>query len=229
MASPAWVGLPKVSALDKVPRPFLIGVAGGTASGKSTVCSKIMEQLGHNFPLQNNSMVTIISQDSFYRDLTNEEHKRALKGLYNFDHPDAFDAELMLKTLQDLVAGKRVELPAYDYVLHKRLRDFRSPTSCTIINCSDVVLFEGILVFYFPEIRDLFNMRLFVDTDPDIRLSRRVLRDIEERGRELDQILSQYVQLVKPALPVSLFLSIFYWLSLSFDSFTFSLSLSLSL
>lgn len=194
MTSPAWGGLHKMTTLDKIPRPFLIGVAGGTASGKSTVCSKIMEQLGQNLVMDNNSQVTIISQDSFYRDLTQEEHKRALKGLYNFDHPDAFDAELMLKTLKDLIAGKQVELPAYDYVLHKR-----SPSSCTIINCSDVVLFEGILVFYFPEIRELFNMRLFVDTDPDIRLSRRVLRDIEERGRELDQILNQYIQLVKPA------------------------------
>ncbi|GFO12242.1 uridine kinase [Plakobranchus ocellatus] len=194
MASPVWGDLPHLNALDKIPRPFLIGVAGGTASGKSTVCSKIMEQLGQTSLLENNRMVTIISQDSFYRDLTLEEHKRATKGEYNFDHPDAFDTELMLKTLLDVKAGKRVELPAYDYVAHKR-----SPTSTAIIHCSDVVLFEGILVFYFPEIRDLFNMRLFVDTDPDIRLSRRVLRDIEERGRELDQILSQYVQLVKPA------------------------------
>ncbi|XP_059155306.1 uridine-cytidine kinase 2-B-like [Physella acuta] len=187
-------GKDNLNVLDKFPRPFLIGVAGGTASGKSTVCAKIMEQLGQQSVLEHNRRVTIISQDSFYRDLTLEEHKKANKGGYNFDHPDAFDFELMHKTLMDVKAGKRVELPTWDYVAHKR-----NSEGTTVIHCADVVLFEGILVFYFPEIRDLFNMRLFVDTDPDTRLSRRVLRDIEERGRELEQILNQYMTLVKPA------------------------------
>ncbi|BFZ20495.1 hypothetical protein BsWGS_23534 [Bradybaena similaris] len=185
---------PHLNALDKIQRPFLIGVAGGTASGKSTVCSKIMEQLGQQSILEHNRRVTIISQDSFYRDLSPEEHRKASRGEYNFDHPDAFDVELMHKTLLDVKAGRRVELPTYDYVAHKRASD-----GTTVIHCADVVLFEGILVFYFPEIRDLFNMRLFVDTDPDTRLSRRVLRDTEERGRELEQILNQYMTLVKPA------------------------------
>uniref|UniRef100_A0A0B6ZG05 uridine/cytidine kinase n=1 Tax=Arion vulgaris TaxID=1028688 RepID=A0A0B6ZG05_9EUPU len=183
-----------LSALDKIPRPFLIGVAGGTASGKSTVCSKIMEQLGQQSVLEHNRRVTIISQDSFYRELTPEEHKKASRGEYNFDHPDAFNVELMRKVLMDVKDGKRVELTAYDYVAHQRISE-----ATTVIHSADVVLFEGILVFYFPEIRDLFNMRLFVDTDPDTRLSRRVLRDTEERGRDLEQILNQYMTLVKPA------------------------------
>ncbi|XP_005097646.1 uridine-cytidine kinase 2-B isoform X1 [Aplysia californica] len=181
-----------LGGLDKVPRPFLIGVAGGTASGKSTVCDKIMEQLKKS-GLEHHRHVTIISQDSFYRDLTAEEHERAKKGEHNFDHPDSFDVELMRRTLVDIKAGKVMELPMYDYIAHKRT------TKTTVIHCADVVLFEGILVFYFPEIRDLFNMRLFVDTDPDTRLSRRVLRDVEERGRSLEQILHQYMTLVKPA------------------------------
>ncbi|CAL1536582.1 unnamed protein product [Lymnaea stagnalis] len=158
-----------------------------------------MEQLGQQSVLEHNRRVTIISQDSFYRDLTPEEHKRADKGGYNFDHPDAFDVELMRNTLLDVKAGKKVELPKWDYVAHKRSLNCRTAEGITVIHGADVVLFEGILVFYFPEIRDLFNMRLFVDTDPDTRLSRRVLRDIEERGRELDQILNQYMTLVKPA------------------------------
>jgi uridine kinase len=190
----AGVDNPRINALDRFPRPFLIGVAGGTASGKSTVCSKIMEQLGQQCVLEHNRRVTIISQVSFYRNLTPEEHKRASKGEYNFDHPDAFDVDLMYKTLIEVKEGKRVELPVYDYVAYKR-----TSKETTVIHCADVVLFEGILVFYFPEIRDLFNMRLFVDTDPDTRLSRRVLRDTEERGRELEQILNQYMTLVKPA------------------------------
>ncbi|XP_055897489.1 uridine-cytidine kinase 2-B-like [Biomphalaria glabrata] len=187
-------GRDSLTGLDKIPRPFLIGVAGGTASGKSTVCGKIMEQLGQQSVLEHNRRVVIISQDSFYRDLSHEEHKKANKGGYNFDHPGAFDVELMYNTLVDVKAGKRVEIPKYDYVAHKRTSE-----GATVIHSADVVLFEGILVFYFPEIRDLFNLRLFVDTDPDTRLSRRVLRDIEERGRELDQILNQYMTLVKPA------------------------------
>ncbi|KAK0063446.1 uridine-cytidine kinase 2-B [Biomphalaria pfeifferi] len=161
-------GRDSLTGLDKIPRPFLIGVAGGTASGKSTVCGKIMEQLGQQSVLEHNRRVVIISQDSFYKDLSHEEHKKANKGGYNFDHPGAFDVELMYNTLVDVKAGKRVEIPKYDYVAHKRTSE-----GATVIHSADVVLFEGILVFYFPEIRDLFNLRLFVDTDPDTRLSRR--------------------------------------------------------
>ena len=182
-----------LGGLDKMPRPFIIGVAGGTASGKSSVCTNIMKQLGQESVSEHLRNVTIISQDSFYRDLTAEEHERANRGEYNFDHPDSLDVSLMRRTLTDIKAGRVVELPKYDYVAHKRTGEMRS------IHCADVVLFEGILVFYFPEIRDLFNMRLFVDTDPDTRLSRRVLRDTEELGRSLEQILNQYMTLVKPA------------------------------
>jgi len=193
-----------IGGLDKMPRPFLIGVAGGTASGKTTVCDNIMKQLGQESVSEHLRHVTTVSQDSFYRDLTPEEHERAQRGEYNFDHPDSLDLELMKRTLLEIKAGRKVELPAYDYITHKRWGRSGPPPSgrtnkCTIIHCADVVMFEGILVFYFPEIRDLFNMRLFVDTDPDTRLSRRVLKDTEERGRSLDQILHQYMTLVKPA------------------------------
>ncbi|GFU17278.1 uridine-cytidine kinase 2-B [Nephila pilipes] len=174
--------------------PFLIGVAGGTASGKSTVCQKIMEKVGEYSIDHQQRQVICISQDSFYRELTLEEKKKAAKGKYNFDHPDAFDNELMHTVLKEILAGKVVHIPVYDFKTNSR----KESESITV-QPVDVVLFEGILVFYFPEIRELFHMKLFVDTDPDTRLSRRVLRDTRERGRDLDQILQQYTTYVKPA------------------------------
>nr|XP_017496621.2 uridine-cytidine kinase 1 isoform X3 [Manis javanica] len=150
-------------------RPFLIGVSGGTASGKSTVCEKIMELLGQNEVDHRQRKLVILSQDSFYKVLTAEQKAKALKGQYNFDHPDAFDNDLMHRTLQNIVDGKTVEVPTYDFVTHSS-----------------------------QEVRDMFHLRLFVDTDSDVRLSRRVLRDVH-RGRDLEQILTQYTTFVKPA------------------------------
>ncbi|VTJ85337.1 Hypothetical predicted protein [Marmota monax] len=174
------------------PRPFLIGVSGGTASGKSTVCEKIMELLGQNEVDHRQRKLVILSQDRFYKVLTAEQKAKALKGQYNFDHPDAFDNDLMHRTLKNIVEGKTVEVPTYDFVTHSRLPE------TTVVYPADVVLFEGILVFYSQEIRDMFHLRLFVDTDSDVRLSRRVLRDVH-RGRDLEQILTQYTTFVKPA------------------------------
>lgn len=174
--------------------PFLIGVAGGTASGKSTVCKRIMEKLGQVDVDHAERQVVTISQDSFYRELSPVDKAKAQKGQYNFDHPDAFNDELIYKTLQDILAGKKVQIPVYDYRTNSRLDD-----QTITIYPADVVLFEGILVFYFPEIRELFHMKLFVDTDSDTRLARRVPRDIKERGRDLDQVLTHYMNFVKPA------------------------------
>ncbi|XP_022356231.1 uridine-cytidine kinase 1 isoform X4 [Enhydra lutris kenyoni] len=150
-------------------RPFLIGVSGGTASGKSTVCEKIMELLGQNEVDHRQRKLVILSQDRFYKVLTPEQKAKALKGQYNFDHPDAFDNDLMHRTLKNIVEGKTVEVPTYDFVTHSS-----------------------------QEVRDMFHLRLFVDTDSDVRLSRRVLRDVQ-RGRDLEQILTQYTTFVKPA------------------------------
>ncbi|XP_072935309.1 uridine-cytidine kinase isoform X1 [Epargyreus clarus] len=173
--------------------PFLIGVAGGTASGKSTVCQRIVEKLGQQHKEQTERRVVCISQDSFYRTLTPSERLRAERGQFNFDHPDAFDDKKLLATMRDILAGKKVEIPEYDYIANSI--SHRSHT----IYPADVVLIEGILVFYFPEVRDLFHMKLFVDTDSDTRLARRVPRDIMERGRDLEQVLNQYMNFVKPA------------------------------
>ncbi|XP_076258910.1 uridine-cytidine kinase isoform X2 [Rhynchophorus ferrugineus] len=174
--------------------PFLIGVAGGTASGKSTVCKRIMEKLGQAEVDSKQRQVVCISQDSFYRELTPSEISKAERGQFNFDHPDAFNETLIKDTLTDILAGKMVQVPIYDYRHHSLKKD-----EVLTIYPADVVLFEGILVFYFPEVRKLFHMKLFVDTDSDTRLARRVPRDINERGRDLDQVLNQYMNFVKPA------------------------------
>ncbi|OXB73504.1 UNVERIFIED_CONTAM: hypothetical protein H355_012471 [Colinus virginianus] len=176
-----------------------------------------MELLGQNEVERRQRKVLILSQDSFYKVLTAEQQAKALKGQYNFDHPDAFDNDLMRATLRNIVEGKTVEVPTYDFVSHSRYagrgaagrgragavrdRAVLSPgrlPDTAVVYPADVVLFEGILVFYNQDIRDMFHLRLFVDTDSDVRLSRRVLRDMK-RGRDLEQILTQYTTFVKPA------------------------------
>jgi len=175
-------------------KPFMIGVAGGTASGKSTVCERLMEKLGQNNVNNVEKQVVHLSQDSFYRELTPHEITKANRGMFNFDHPDALDHELMASCLKDIINGKPTKIPQYDFKTNARV-----PGQYICIYPSDVLLVEGILVFYYQNMRDMFDMKLFVDTDADTRLARRVLRDIEERGRELEHVLHQYTTLVKPA------------------------------
>lgn len=173
---------------------------------QSTVCQKIMEQLGQTDMDHAKRQVVSISMDSFYRTLTPEEKLKADRGQYNFDHPDAIDEELMYRTLTDLLAGKKVEILQYDFVTNSLSEDKK-----ITIFPADVILFEGILTFYYPNARDLFHMKLFVDTDSDTRLARRVPRDVNEYGRDLDQVLNYYLNYVKPAFeefcsPVSIIL-----------------------
>lgn len=174
--------------------PFLIGVGGGTASGKSTVCKRIIEKLGQDIMARKERQVVCISQDSFYRELTPTEKQKALKGQFNFDHPSAFNEEFMYETLKNILDGRTCTIPAYDYKTNSLFKDQQ-----IVIYPADVVLFEGILVFYFPVVRELFHMKLFVDMDSDMRLAERVTKDIMERGRDLDQVLHQYMTFVKPA------------------------------
>ncbi|KAK0412763.1 hypothetical protein QR680_006395 [Steinernema hermaphroditum] len=169
--------------------PFIIGVAGGTASGKSSVCKMFLEMLG-----EDSHRVKTISQDSFYRNLTPEENERAKQGNFNFDHPHAFEHSLLMSVLEDLCAGKSVRIPKYDFVTNSRLEDDYEEVAPV-----EVIIVEGILVLYDDVLRNMLNMKIFVDEDSDIRLSRRVERDTVERGRELKHILHQYLELVKPA------------------------------
>lgn len=165
---------------------LVIGLCGGSASGKTTVAKKIIEEL-------NVQWVSLLSMDSFYKVLTPEEHECANRNEYNFDHPDAFDFDLILKTLQQLKRGKKVNIPIYNFSTHSR--EYYSKT----VYGANVVIFEGIMAFATKEILDLMDLKIFVDTDADIRLSRRLKRDISERNRSLESVLAQYNKYVKPA------------------------------
>ncbi|KAJ6949292.1 uridine kinase-like protein 1 [Populus alba x Populus x berolinensis] len=166
-------------------QPFVIGVCGGTASGKTTVCDMIIQQL-------HDHRVVLVNQDSFYRGLTPEESKRVHE--YNFDHPDAFDTEQLLDCIQKLRGGQSYHVPIYDFKNHRR-----SSESFRQVNASDVIILEGILVFHDQRVRNLMNMKIFVDTDADVRLARRIRRDTVERGRDINSVLEQYAKFVKPA------------------------------
>ncbi|XP_073286352.1 uridine/cytidine kinase UKL1, chloroplastic isoform X1 [Primulina huaijiensis] len=178
---------PDSHSADSTPhkQPFVIGVSGGTASGKTTVCDMIIQQL-------HDHRVVLVNQDSFYRGLTQEELKRVHE--YNFDHPDAFDTEQLLECVETLKNGQPVHVPIYDFKTHQRRSDsFRQ------VNASDVIILEGILIFHDQKVRNLMNMKIFVDTDADVRLARRIRRDTVQRGRDIDSVLEQYAKFVKPA------------------------------
>lgn len=165
--------------------PFLIGVAGGTASGKTTVCEKIREALADD-------RVVIISMDNFYRPLTQEE--RANVEDFNFDHPSAFDEAEIARCLDNLKRGRAVNVPIYDFATHARRAD-----ATERVEPAEVILFEGILVLHMATIVRRLNMKIYVDTDDDLRLSRRILRDVEVRGRDVKGVIRQYTRFVKPA------------------------------
>ncbi|KAK3012811.1 hypothetical protein RJ639_010403 [Escallonia herrerae] len=167
-------------------QPFIIGkgVAGGTASGKTTVCNMIITQL-------RDQRVVLINQDSFYRPLGDEQLEKVHE--YNFDHPDAFNTELLLSCMEMLKNGQAVSIPYYDFKSHRMSEPAR------LVNPSDVIILEGILVLHDPRVRDLMNMKIFVDTDSDVRLARRIQRDTLERGRNIQNVLDQYATFVKPS------------------------------
>ena len=163
--------------------PLVVGVAGGTGSGKTTIARKIAAAMPP-------SAVSSIEHDAYYRDrtdLTPEE-----RALINFDHPDSLETELLIEHLRRLKAWQPVELPSYDFQAHRRRADTRPlvPTPLIIV--------EGILTFVDPALRDLLDIRIFVDTDADIRIFRRIRRDIEERGRTFESVRDQYYHSVRP-------------------------------
>lgn len=161
----------------------MIGIAGGSGSGKSTVARKIAEALTP-------ASVAFIDMDAYYRnhvELTLEERRRV-----NWDHPDAFDFDLLSQQLGSLASGVAVEKPVYNFVSH--LRDDQSES----IPAADVVVIDGILLFVDERVRELCDVKVFVDTDADVRLIRRVRRDMKERGRPLEEILDQYLNSVRP-------------------------------
>jgi uridine kinase len=171
------------SATDAKMRSMIIGISGGTSSGKSTVAQRIIASIGE-------SNAAYLQQDSYYRNLDamplDQRHQ------VNFDHPDAFDGDLMLKHLEDLCAGKSIERPIYDFVTHARKLE-------TIhVRPLPVIIVEGILVFYDARMRSLMDIKIFVDCEADIRFVRRMERDIHARGRSVESVIEQYLTTVRP-------------------------------
>uniref|UniRef100_A0AAY5KXT7 Uridine-cytidine kinase n=1 Tax=Esox lucius TaxID=8010 RepID=A0AAY5KXT7_ESOLU len=165
---------------------FVIGLCGGSASGKTTAARKIIEALDVPW-------VVLLSMDSFYKVLTPEQQVAAASNDYNFDHPDAFDFGLLAHILQKLKLGKSVKIPVYDFTTHGRQKEWK------IVYGASVIIFEGIMAFADKELLQLLDMKVFVDTDSDIRLVRRLRRDITERGRDIEGVIKQYNKFVKPA------------------------------
>lgn len=164
-------------------KPILIGLAGGTGSGKTTVAKSIYK----NFA---NESICIIMQDSYYKDqshLSLEERANT-----NYDHPYAFDTDLLLNHIKLLLEGKSVDVPIYDFKNHNRKKETQKLTP------KDIIIVEGILTLEDQRLRDLYDIKLYVDTDADIRILRRLTRDIRDRGRTLESVVSQYLNVVRP-------------------------------
>lgn len=164
-------------------RPVTIGVAGGSGSGKTTVSNQILERVG-------NEHIAYLAHDAYYKDLSNLSEKERTQ--INFDHPHSLDTALFIDHVQQLQAQQAVEIPIYDFTQHMR-------TSQTLTVASQpIILVEGILIFAEPELRQLLDIKIFVDTAPDIRFIRRLKRDMSERGRSADSVIEQYLQTVRP-------------------------------
>lgn len=162
--------------------PIIIGIAGGSGSGKTTFAQNLKKDFENE--------IVVLSHDFYYKnhdDLSFEERKKL-----NFDHPNAFDTDMLVEQLKDLKAGKTIEHPVYSFVRHNR-EDYTVK-----IEPKKIILVEGILIFENKELRDMMDIKIFVDTDADIRFIRRLVRDVNERGRTIESIIEQYCSTVKP-------------------------------
>ncbi len=160
---------------------IVIGIAGGTCSGKSTLIKKIKEEFG--------DAITMLSHDFYYKahnDIPFEERKKL-----NYDHPDSFDTDLMIGHIKQLIDGESIERPVYDFTIHNRIDE------TVTVKPSKVIVVEGILIFENKELRDMCDIKVFIDTDADVRIIRRIVRDVHERGRTLDSVVTQYLTTVK--------------------------------
>ena len=160
----------------------VIAMAGGTGSGKTTIARKIVEQMPHH--------VTLLTHDAYYKD--NRHLAYEDRCLLNYDHPEAFDTDLFLRHVKALKEGQGIDRPVYNFSTHLR-EEFS-----VRVEPLDVVLVEGILILERPDLRKLFDLRIFVDTDADVRILRRITRDMKERGRSLESVVQQYLETVKP-------------------------------
>ena len=163
-------------------RIMIIGVAGGTGSGKTTLAKNIAAAFGDR--------VAVITHDSYYRQQNDKSYEERCK--QNSDHPDAFETDLLCHHLEELSKGNSVDIPVYDYTVHNR------SDRTSRVEPRAVIILEGILIFSDKTLRDMMDLKIFVDTDADERILRRIMRDTEERGRSLDSVISQYLTTVKP-------------------------------
>ena len=163
--------------------PILIGIAGGTGSGKTSIAKKLLEEYG-------NGDVVVIEQDAYYRDISNITMED--RHLQNFDHPDAIDIELFNQQLISLIKGQIVEVPIYDFSTHSRLKDTKT------VHRHRVIIVEGILTLHYTILRELMDIKVFVDTPNDIRFIRRISRDIDKRNRTVESVIDQYLKTVRP-------------------------------
>jgi uridine kinase len=180
---PLFEGFQYNSTMLKRTPPLTIGIAGGTGSGKTTVANAILDRVGAGH-------ISVIPHDAYYKDLT--ALAPTLRAQVNFDHPDSLETSLLIEHLQQLRKGLPIDLPVYDFKTHTR-------TQQTIrIDPKPVVMVEGILIFMEPILRELFDIKIFVDTDADLRFIRRLQRDIAERGRTSESVIQQYLSTVRP-------------------------------
>jgi len=163
--------------------PLIIGIAGGSGSGKTTLAELILEHIGKD-------KIAFLPHDAYYRNQDHLPYEERVK--VNYDHPDSLETELLIKHIQDLEAGKPVELPVYDFTIHSRKHE------TVKVEPHSIIMVEGILIFYEKKLRKLFDVKLFVDADPDIRFIRRLTRDITERGRSVESVINQYQTTVRP-------------------------------
>lgn len=162
---------------------ILIGIAGGTGSGKTTLANKLIDSFGDD-------EVSVLRHDNYYKrhDEMNYEERSRL----NYDHPDAFDTELLCEHIKALKAGEAASMPVYDYSQHNRSKE------TILVKPAPVIVLEGILIFAEPKLCELMDIKVFVDTDADVRILRRIVRDVKNRGRSLDSVICQYLTTVKP-------------------------------
>lgn len=165
--------------MDKV---LVIGIAGGTGSGKTTITKKLIEVFGDK--------ITVIKHDNYYKEHHNLPYEERCK--LNYDHPDSLDTGRMIEDLRKLKKGQAIECPVYDFTIHDRSNEV------TIINPSEVLLIDGILIFENKELCEEMDIKIFVDTDADVRILRRIIRDVKKRGRSLESVVDQYLTTVKP-------------------------------
>jgi uridine kinase len=163
--------------------PLVIAIAGGSGSGKTTVAQVILDRVGRD-------RIAYLPHDAYYKDLSNLPHNQRTE--INFDHPDSLESDLLVEHIQQLKKWQAIDLPIYDFKTHTRTDQF------TRIQPQRIILVEGILIYVEKKLRDLFDVKIYVDTDPDIRFIRRLERDITERGRTTENVVKQYLKTVRP-------------------------------